>query len=62
MELAKDIQKFKSKLIIITGDFYLRDSQITKEDKKDRLYPQQMIEAIKTVLNSIAIIFSPITL
>jgi hypothetical protein len=41
-------RKFKSKLIIIiTGDFYLRDSQIPKEDK-DRLY-SQMVKAIKKV-------------
>ena len=44
-ELEKDITKYKSKLLIITGDFFLSDSQITKEDK-DWLYPQ-MIKAIK---------------
>ena len=30
----KDVtKKYKSKLLIITGDFFLSDSQITKEDK-----------------------------
>jgi hypothetical protein len=60
VNLAKDIQKFKSKLVIITGDFYLRDPQITKEEK-DWLYPK-MVEAIKKVIDSIIIMFSPITL
>jgi hypothetical protein len=59
-DFQKDIRKYKSKLLIITGDFYLRDPQITKEDK-DWLYPK-MVEAIKKVTNSIVIMFSPITL
>ena len=58
---AKDIQKFKSKLVIITGDFYLRDPQITKEDDKDWLYPQ-MIKLIKKITDSIILLFSPINL
>ena len=41
VDLGKDIQKFKSKLVIITGDFYLRDPQISKEEK-DWLYPQMI--------------------
>ena len=56
-ELEKDIKKYKSKLAVITGDFFLSDSQITKEDK-DWLYPQ-MIQAIKKVANSIILICSP---
>jgi hypothetical protein len=60
MDLEKDIKKYKSKLFIITGDFYLRDSQITKQDK-DRLYPQ-MIKAISKVKNSVILVFSPIKL
>jgi len=60
MDLQKDIKKFKSKLVIITGDFFLRDSQISKEDK-DWLYPQ-MIEAIKKVIDSIVIVFSKVQL
>ena len=32
-ELENDLEKYKSKLLIITGDFFLSDSQITKEDK-----------------------------
>ena len=57
-ELEKDITKYKSKLLVITGDFFLSDSQITKEDK-DWLYPQ-MIQAIKNVVaNSITLVFSP---
>ena len=59
-ELDKDLEKFKSKLLIITGDFFLSDSQITKEDK-DWLYPQ-MIQAIKKVRDSIILVFSPTTL
>jgi hypothetical protein len=59
-DLAKDIRKFKSKLFIITGDFFLNDSYIEKEEK-DWLY-HQMIEAVKKVTDSIIIVFSPITL
>jgi hypothetical protein len=44
-ELEKDIEKYKSKLLVITGDFFLSDPHITKQDK-DWLYPQ-MIQAIK---------------
>ena len=33
-ELEKDITKYESKLLIITGDFFLSDSQITKEDQR----------------------------
>jgi hypothetical protein len=45
--------------VVITGDFFLSDSQITKEDK-NWLYPQQMINAIKKVVaNSIILVFSP---
>jgi hypothetical protein len=44
-ELEKDLEKYKSKLLIITGDFFLSGPQITKEDK-DWLYPQ-VIQAIK---------------
>jgi hypothetical protein len=58
IDLEKDItKKYKSKLVVITGDFFLSDSQITKEDK-DWLYPQ-MIKAIKKVANSIILVFSP---
>jgi hypothetical protein len=57
MDLEKDIKKYKSKLLIITGDFFLSDPQITKEDK-DWLYPQ-MIKAIKKVKDSIILVFSP---
>ena len=56
-ELEKDITKYKSKLIVITGDFFLSDSQTSKQDK-DWLYPQ-MIKAIKKVNDSIILIFSP---
>ena len=56
-ELEKDLEKYKSKLLVITGDFFLSDTQITKEDK-DWLYPQ-MIKAIKKVANSIILVFSP---
>ena len=56
-ELEKDIEKYKSKLVVITGDFFLSDSQITKEDK-DWLYPQ-MIQAIKKIRDSIILVFSP---
>ena len=56
-ELEKDLEKYKSKLVVITGDFFLSDSQITKQDK-DWLYPQ-MIKAIKKVKDSIILVFSP---
>ena len=60
-DLAEDIKKkYKSKLFIITGDFFLNDSYIEKEEK-DWLNPQ-MIEAVKKVTDSIILIFSPITL
>ena len=60
IDLEKDIiKKYKSKLLVITGDFFLSDSQISKEDK-DWLYPQ-MIKAIKKkiVADSITLVFSP---
>ena len=50
----------KSKLVIITGDFFQNDQQITKHDK-DRLYPQ-MVESINQVTDYIILIFSPIKL
>ncbi len=46
IDLEKDIKKYKSKLVVITGDFFLNDSYIEKEEK-DWLYSQQMIEAVK---------------
>ena len=60
IDLEKDLKKYKSKLVVITGDFFLSDSQISKEDK-DWLYPQ-MIKAIKKVKDSIILVFSPTTL
>jgi len=59
-ELEKDIEKYKSKLLIMIGDFFLSDLQITKQDK-DWLYPQ-MINAIKTIRDSIILVFSPMRL
>ena len=60
-DLQKDIKKYESKLFIITGDFFLNDSYIEKEEK-DWLYPQ-MIESIKKVTtDSIILVFSPIAL
>ena len=56
-ELEKDLEKYKSKLVVITGDFFLSDPQIKKEDK-DWLYPQ-IIQAIKKVKDSIILIFFP---
>src|SRR4029079_9673183 len=32
-ELEKDLEKYKAKLLVITGDFFLSDPQISKEDK-----------------------------
>jgi len=60
IDLEKDLKKYKSKLMIITGDFFLSDPQITKQDK-DWLYPQ-MIQAIKKVKDSIILVFSPMRL
>jgi hypothetical protein len=57
IDLEKDLEKYKSKLVVITGDFFLSDPQNTKQDK-DWLYPQ-MIQAIKKVANSIILVFSP---
>ena len=57
IDLEKNLEKYKSKLLIITGDFFLSDPQITKEDK-DWLYPQ-MIQAIKKVKDSNILVFSP---
>jgi hypothetical protein len=59
--LEKDLEKYKSKLLVITGEFFLSDTQITKQDK-DWLY-HQMIQAIKKVVaNSIILVFSPTSL
>jgi hypothetical protein len=59
IDLEKEIaKKYKSKLMIITGDFFLSDPQISKEDK-DWLYPQ-MVQAIKEkIKDSIILVFSP---
>ena len=60
-DLEKDIiKKYKSKLVIITDDFYLRDQQIEQEEK-DWLYPQ-IFESSKRVTDSIILVFSPIAL
>ena len=59
-ELEKDLEKYKSKLVVITGDFFLADPHITKQDK-DWLYPQ-MIQAIKKVKDSTILVFSPTNL
>jgi hypothetical protein len=55
-QLEQNLEKYKSKLVVITGDFFLSDSQITKQDK-DWLYPQ-MIQAIKKVRDSMIVVFS----
>jgi hypothetical protein len=57
IDLEKDLEKYKSKLLIITGDFFLSNPQITKQDK-DWLY-SQMIQAIKNIRDSIILVFSP---
>ena len=57
IDLEKNLEKYKSKLVVITGDFFLSDPQISKQDK-DWLYPQ-MIKAIKKVKDSIILVFSP---
>jgi lipid II:glycine glycyltransferase (peptidoglycan interpeptide bridge formation enzyme) len=57
IDLEKDLKKYKSKLVVITGDFFLSDPQITKQDK-DWLYPQ-MSKAIQKVKDSIILVFSP---
>jgi len=33
IDLDKDLEKYRFKLIVITGDFFLSDPQITKEDE-----------------------------
>jgi hypothetical protein len=55
--LIKELEKYKSKVVVITGDFFLSDPQITKQDK-EWLYPQ-MIKAIKKIKDSIILVFSP---
>ncbi|HJT83972.1 MAG TPA: hypothetical protein VJ697_05775 [Nitrososphaeraceae archaeon] len=59
-DLEKDIKKYKSKLFVITGDFFLRDEQFSKQEK-DWLYPQ-MMEGITKIKDSIILVFSPIKL
>jgi hypothetical protein len=60
IDIERDLKKYKSKFLVITADFFISDSQITKEDK-DGLYPQ-MIKAIKKIRDSISLVFSPTTL
>jgi hypothetical protein len=43
VDLEKDIKKYKTKLVIITGDFFLNDPQIAQEEK-DWLYPQPRLK------------------
>ena len=57
IDLVKNLEKYQSKLVVITGDFFLSDPQISKQDK-DWLYPH-MIQAIKKVKDSIILVFSP---
>ena len=57
IDLEKDLEKYKSKLVVITGDFFLSDPQISKQDK-DWLYPQ-MIQGNQKVEDSIIFVFSP---
>ena len=46
LDLEKDLEKYQSKLVVVTGDLYLHsDSQISKLDKDWR--DLQMIQAIK---------------
>ena len=61
IDLEKDLEKYKSKLVVITGDFFLSDSQISKEDK-DWLYPKMIKTIKKVVANSITLVFSPTNL
>ena len=49
-------KKYKSKLLVVKGEFFLSDPQISKQDK-GWLYPQ-MIQAIKKVKDSIVLVFS----
>jgi len=52
INLEKDITKiYKSKLIVITGDVFLSDLQISKD--KEWLYPQ-MISTIKKLLQTLS--------
>ena len=58
IDLEKDLKKYQSKLVVITGDFFRSDPQISIEDK-DWLYPE-MIKAIKQIAAaSIILVFSP---
>jgi len=53
--LIIDLEKYKSELLIIKGDFFFSDPQITK----DWIYPQ-IIKAIKKVVaNFIILVFYP---
>jgi hypothetical protein len=36
IDLEKDLEKYKSKLVVITGDFFLSDPQITKQENKTK--------------------------
>jgi hypothetical protein len=54
-------KKYKSKLVVITGDFFLTDPQIKKEDK-DWLYPQMLQAMKKIAADTITLVFSPTTL
>ena len=57
-ELEKDLETYKSKLVVITGDFFLSDPQIPKEDK-GWLYPQTIQSIKEKVKDSITLVFSP---
>ncbi len=56
--LIIDLEKYKSKLVVITGDFFLSDPQISKQ-YKDWLYPQMIQVIKKMVADSIIVVFSP---
>ena len=45
IDLEKDIKKYNSKLVVITGNFFLHSGSQTSKEDKDWLYPQ-IIKAI----------------
>ena len=54
--LIIELEKYKSKLLIITGDFFLSDPQITKEDK-EWLYPQMIKTTIEKINESLLVMY-----
>ena len=60
IDIERDLEKYKSKLVVITGDFFLSDSQISKEEKGLVIFSNDYSN--QKFRDSIILVFSPTSL